>query len=627
MNAVTLEGSSPTIYSTTYSQFKGVDFSTDPMLVDKSRSPYALNLISDSGGMPEKRTGWRTLHRLEGAVNGLWHCHVGDADHLIAHVGTNIYEWKDSGEPVLLKEGVNDGKSTAFFLLSKLYILTGAEYLQYDGTTITDVEPYVPTVVVNRKPSGGGDFIEALNLIGKQWKEEFIGDGSSTSYQLAYIGDDGILLDDDPVICKVYENGAWAEKTEGTDFTVERDKGKVNFKTAPANATTPNVQIIPSKTRPGNADKIKKSKSAVVYNDSVVFVCGAERGIDYRSGYGKPGYFPDTGYDRVGTDATDIMGYCKIGEYLGIIKESNSQDSTIFLRWHDQQTTYDADGKSTNETVYKKKQGVVGVGAVSRKAIGMLLDEPLFLSSQGIFALTSNAVTFERTVQNRSEYLDFKLTREEGLENAVCCEWQGYFVLAVNGHCYVLDSKQRTAKSRNNSNFVYEGYYWENIPASTLLSVGGSLYFGTADGRICKFNTDIDGMARYNDDGEAITAVWSTQMDDDGQPQRLKTMLKKGCAVTLKPFTRSGVAVYVRTEKDAAEREIRSSTLDIFDWEDIDFSRFSFNSNDSARDVMLRRKEKKYKRLQFFVKNAALNEGFGVYQITKQYKVLGLAKK
>lgn len=622
MNAVTIEGSSPTIYSTTYSQFKGVDFSTDPMLVDKSRSPYALNLISDSGGMPEKRTGWRTLHRQEGAVNGLWHCHIGDSDHLIAHVGANIYEWQESGEPVLLKEGVNNGKSTAFFLLSKLYILTGAEYLQYDGTTISEVEPYVPTVVVNRKPSGGGDYIEALNLIGKQWNEEFIGDGSTKAYQLSYTG-----LDDTPVICKVYENAAWVEKTEGTDFTVDRTLGKVTFTTAPANATVPNVKITPSKTREGSTDKIKKSKSAVVYNDSVVFVCGAERGIDYRSGYGKPGYFPDTGYDRVGTDATDIMGYCKIGEYLGIVKESNSQDSTIFLRWHEQQTTYDADGKSTTETVYKKKQGVVGVGAVSRKAIGMLLDEPLFLSSQGIFALTSNAVTFERTVQNRSEYLDFNLTREEGLEKAVCCEWQGYFILCVNGHCYVLDSKQRTAKSRNNSNFVYEGYYWENVPAVTLLSVGGNLYFGTADGRICKFNTDMDGMARYNDDGQAITAVWSTQMDDDGHPQRLKTMVKKGCAVTLKPFTRSGVSVYVRTEKDAAEREIRSSTLDIFDWEDIDFSRFSFDSNDSARDVMLRKKEKKYKRLQFFVKNTALNEGFGVYQITKHYKVLGLAKK
>lgn len=622
MNAVTIEGSSPTIYSTSYSQFKGVDFSTDPMLVDKSRSPYAVNLISDSGGMPEKRTGWRVLHTLGGVVNGLWHCHIGDSDHLIAHVGTNLYEWQEIGDPVLLKEGVNDGKSTAFFLLSKLYILTGAEYLQYDGTAITDVEPYVPTVVVNRKPSGGGDYIEALNLIGKQWNEEFIGDGSTKDYQLSYTG-----LDDTPVICKVYENGAWVDKVENTDFTVDRTLGKVTFTTAPANATVPNVKITPSKTREGSTDKIKKSKSAVVYNDSVVFVCGAERGIDYRSGYGKPGYFPDTGYDRVGTDATDIMGYCKIGEYLGIVKESNSQDSTIFLRWHDQQTTYDADGKSTTETVYKKKQGVVGVGAVSRNAIGMLLDEPLFLSSQGIFALTSNAVTFERTVQNRSEYLDFNLTREEGLEKAVCCEWQGYFILCVNGHCYVLDSKQRTAKSRNNSNFVYEGYYWENIPASTFLSVGGSLYFGTEDGRICKFNTDMDGMARYNDDGQAITAVWSTQMDDDGHPQRLKTMVKKGCAVTLKPFTRSGVAVYVRTEKDAAEREIRSSTLDIFDWEDIDFSRFSFDSNDSARDVMLRKKEKKYKRLQFFVKNTALNEGFGVYQITKHYKVLGLAKK
>ena len=41
--------------TTIYGTFKGVDFSVDSALVDKSRSPYAPNLIADVGGMPEKR--------------------------------------------------------------------------------------------------------------------------------------------------------------------------------------------------------------------------------------------------------------------------------------------------------------------------------------------------------------------------------------------------------------------------------------------------------------------------------------------------------------------------------------------------------------------------------------------
>ena len=619
LKAVTIQGGSkPTVYSTTYTQFKGVDFSTDPMLVDKSRSPYAVNLISDSGGMPEKRPGWRTLHKLEGAVNGLWHCFIKDTDHYLAHVGNKIYKWTEATEPTVLREGVNDGRSCAFFLLSKLYILTGAEYLQYDGTEIKEVEPYVPTIVINRLPTGGGTYLEGLNLIGSQWTEEFIGDGSAKEYQLSYTE-----LDEAKVLCKIYETDKWVDKTEGTDFSVNRTTGKVTFNNAPAKATIPNVKITPSKAKAENKAKIAGGKSAAVYNDGVIFICGAERGIDYRSGYAQPNFFPDTGYDRVGTDATDIMGYCKIGEYLGIIKESNSQDSTIFLRWHEQTTDEDGNPK----TEYRKKQGVVGVGAISRHAIGMLRDEPLFLSEQGVFALTSNAVTFERTTQNRSEFLDYKLTREANLQDAVCCEWNSYYMVCVNGHCYLLDSKQQTAKSRNNSSFVYEGYYWDNIPARCFLSVGGALYFGTEDGRICKFNSDVEGMVRYNDDGEAIPAIWSTVADDDGYPQRMKTMLKKGCAVTLKPYTRSGVSVWARTEKDASEKEFRQATLDIFDWEDIDFSRFSFDSNDAPRDIMLKKKIKKYKRLQFVVKNEAKNEGFGVYQISKSYIVLGLAKK
>ena len=46
------------IHTTTYGQFKGVDFSTDPSLVDPSRSPLSVNMIAEVcpksawGGVP-----------------------------------------------------------------------------------------------------------------------------------------------------------------------------------------------------------------------------------------------------------------------------------------------------------------------------------------------------------------------------------------------------------------------------------------------------------------------------------------------------------------------------------------------------------------------------------------------
>ena len=67
--------------------------------------------------------------------------------------------------------------------------------------------------------------------------------------------------------------------------------------------------------------------------------------------------------------------------------------------------------------------------------------------------------------------------------------------------------------------------------------------------------------------------------------------------------------------------------MDIFDWEDIDFARFTFNANDGPAEVPLNRKVKNYKRLQIIVKNDAVNEGFGVFSIVKHFVTGNFAKK
>ena len=611
--------------TTVYGKFKGVDFSVDASLVSKDRSPYAPNLIADVGGMPEKRLGWRVLHQIEKPVNGIWYGEINGQKTFIAHGGTKIYKFTALDFEVI-KTGVNNAKSSAFFMRSsddtgKIYILTGKEFLEYDGTSVKNVaeNPYVPTVLISRNPTGGGTVYEAVNLISGKRIESFLGNDTDKVYQLSANKIDKIN--------KVEVLNDSGERVETTEYTVDLTSGKVTFTSAKKPIVTgqDNVFITYTKRVEGYSDRIKKCTICDLYGlggSNRVFLSGNPdyKAYDWYSDIFRPNYFPDLNYSIVGTSDTAIMGYQRLGKYQIILKEDNQQDSTVFQRFG----TLNNDGGVT----FSVEQGVAGIGAASKYCFGMLADEPLFLSRQGVQAITSNNILAERTIRNRSFFVDSYLTKEDNLQNAIACEWNNFFILCVNGVAYVLDGKNKSYKERSTASYDYnyECYYWTNIPAICLLSVAGELYFGTEDGKICKFNTDKSGMDRYNDDGKAIVASWSTTNDDDNAPHLYKSMTKKGCLVTIKPYTRSSGTIYVC--KDGNPRQfLRNGTMDILDWDDVDFDRFAFNSNDSPQDIFFKKKVKKYKRLQIIIENDALNEGFGVLQIVKTFTVGNYAKK
>ena len=142
-------GGSPTQYTTSYIKFRGVDMSTDPALIDNTRSPYAPNLVSDTGGYPEKRVGWKTVvtqpeadktNGVYGKVNGLHRAVLASGEVRLAHIGAKIYQWTgwDTAAEALtaLSGTYADSRSASFVCAGKLWILTGAEYLVYDGDTL-----------------------------------------------------------------------------------------------------------------------------------------------------------------------------------------------------------------------------------------------------------------------------------------------------------------------------------------------------------------------------------------------------------------------------------------------------------------------------------------------------------
>lgn len=599
-------------YKKVYSKFRGVDFSADPSQIHDSRSPDALNLISDSGGFPVKRLGWRTLHTIEQPVNGLF---FFDDTTFIAHGGNKIYTWSDTTPPQVIYENVNNARSTAFLYNGKLYILTGREYLVYgdfsDGETTTrDIHPvaedaYIPTTTSAAKPAGGGDVLQAVNLLTPKRKNTFIGDGTTNEFQLD--AKDLTSIDEVKVDDEI--------KTPTTDYTTDLAAGKVTFKTAPPApnpAGVPNVSIIFAKEV--ETDRITKCTIAAIYSNRVFFSGNPQfKNADFACALNDPAYIPDTTYTEIGNDGAAIMGYLRLGDALAIIKEDNSQDATVFLRTAQ---------LTSSEMVFPVKQGVSGVGAISPYCFAHLVDDPLFLTRNGVYALATQVVTAEKTLQVRSGFVEARLVKED-LKNAVAVEWNGYYVLCCGNHVYIADSRQKSYANNTTQSYEYEWYYWDNFPARVLLESRGNLYFGTTEGNICRLNTDLKTpagepmMSAYNDDGIAIRAYWSTPKADDDSFMTYKTMLKRGCGLYLKAYTRSSVKISIVTDRDFGTL-IRQVNAGIFDFNDIDFEHFTFNTL-PQNIVPFNTKVKRYKTIQIVVANDALNEGFGVYAIERKF--------
>lgn len=679
---------SPRLSTERMSEFKGVDFANEATEVAKFRSPDAQNIISDLAGKPVKRTGYETLATFDGQINGIFRLATSDIEKFVVHAGTKLYEWvrneskeivgttvtnyeyDDDDEEVPVSQStvyelqtvgefeesgteiysdMNNQRSVSFQHDKKLYILDGKTYLVYgefDGEyavkKVSDIAT-VPVCFLALKPDGtGGTKRHDVNVLTSRRTYSFVvtSDQKDTKeFHLA--ATDLELLDDAVTARKLNSDATWTEMTEGTDFTVDRTKGIITFKTAPG--TTPstgvdNVEITFSAESEYSADLINKCTIATQYGyngaTDRAFVSGnpEAQNFHYWSDVNDPTFFPGLNYAYLGQDSSAIMGYSHIGNALAVHKEDNEQDQTIFLVTG----SYD----TTNGYQFAISGSVAGIGAISKYCFKRLGTEPMFLSRQGVYAVTTQYLTAEKYAQNRSWYVNPKLTREADLSEAVAVEYNGYYYLAVNDVVYVADGRQKTyEKNEPQSEYQYEWYYLTNISARVWWEYDGRLYFGTADGKVKVFKLateDTGAHPAYNDDGEAIRAYWNTPIFNFGTMYRNKTL--KNFHLMLSPYRRSSAMIYykvkgnmqlVRDNVQLVQSDltmVKNTTMDIFDWNEIDFTRFTFITDDSPLVISTNSKVKKFMLIQFRFENDVVGEGFGFYEAEATYVLVGKYK-
>ena len=712
----------PREYTTHYRNLLGVDYQNDQTEVHPRRSPEMVNMISDLGGNPVKRSGYRVVGNayvgIASASGDPWGVKKYSA-------GLRVFKFEigESGELIeptadadIIRidnsENCGDVKSV-FGAGGIVYILCSKGWYSYDTInktqqgigigegmlyTLTEGTPdtmdlkmpdakLIPTVMTMYQPDGKAMVVlpddtditgatqgvniltpfrtieycvqtdtadattfvipatkyispiikvEVLDSATYEWKT--ITTGFSTTSHAAV----STVKPDDPtsIVESAYidANIVFAEGSQPYIKVVVDSEPHLRFRdaqTIDVPAGMPNVRITyapwsletitvsgtdyPKSYYRENRNDLLNSDTSEWF-DARLFV--AYRNNAYYSRANSPFVMDDNFYFSVDDD---IVRFAKTTSALAVIGEDTG-NNTIYLA----RGEYDA---SLAMPVYTVKTSNAGVGALAPKVRGVMNDEPLLLAKTGVYGLSTNYLSEKYTV-NRSGKINRKLCKEENLHKAVGIEFNHYFYIAVNGHMYVLDGRHKDTSKYGDSS--YECYYFDNMPdIKDMFVINNRMYF--TDGIYTySWNDDMAQHVRFYDNlvidpntgdpsGQPVKARWASLFDDDGAPQRLKTLMKKGTMALLIPFYDTGCHVYLVKDGDIWEDlgrfDSHITTFEYFDFIEVDFS-----SNLVSADIFTKKKVKKYKRLQIVLDNDEA-EPFGLVGVTKTYTFGNYAKR
>ena len=691
----------PSPRTTIYDNLLGVDFRADQTEVERRRSPMMVNMISDIGGNPIKRDGFRKasygtyfgiVNANEKAYAVRKHTYVNPLTQqeveAIAVIpitinATSKMIQEDLSEAILVrgyqttltdKDKVRDvfGYQHHVYISTNTYIVdvdvvkktnvkTGFDFMSAVSIGSSDPreDSIIPLSIIGLSPDGTGSNASVLygkNVMSIYQTFSYQGNGSTAEFKIPMYSKIGAWAK----VEVMDANGQWSSANYTatvTNTTTETAQtldglGTATFSIADATVTispTPttspisgednvritvapfsmdNVTVNGVACKKGyyneNFAKLVKSDAHLFFNSRLFLEAGEKA---YYSEVNNPFMIPDNNYFEVGGN---IASFRHVSNSIVIIT-SGKDDETIFLATPIE-TTSIGDGISA---AYSVRPANASVGAMSSNVNGTLNDEPIFLASTGLYGLLTNW-TSEKYAVSRSGRINRKLCKEQNLGSAVGCSFNGYYYLSVNNRMYVLDGRHKD--NTRSGETSYECYYFEDMPDIEKMFVAGGVMYFTDAYYTYTWNSDLDDELRYYDyleidllgefvSGVPVKAYWSSVFDDDGAPQMLKTLKKKGSMAILVPAVRTGC--YVKLIKNGDEMQdlgYQSSTIFTFEEVGFDTDEFRFTGNEVAYDRFTKKKIKKYKRLQIIVGNDYA-EPFALTKVVKTYEVGNYAKR
>lgn len=544
-----------TLIAKQYSDFRGIDLRGGECAA--YRSPDALNVWRDyrqqAGICTRPSARYLVGNRMEAGQKV--HSISFFQGKMLWHANKRINRYNpETGENGVLTDGegtdqwVKNQPSQAFVYNGVWYFKQQGLYLQYDGANpIQQVIPYIPTTTIGKKPEGGGTVYEDVNVL-TQWRyNSFVADGTSKAYHL----DAEKLYYTDKYSAEVVVDGTvW----ETSKYTVDAEKGIVNFTEAPPAATggKDNVTI---KFLAGSyqANKIFGCSIVQVFDNRVFFSGNPDfPNMIWHSALDDPSYISDLDYYKDGRDEAPVRGMVAGNNSLWVFRGPSDENTTVFYHQPVLDNTY---GK-----VYPSVHSSISTGCVG-KAVNFN-DDIVFFSPRGMEGI-SGGVTTEQVLGHRSSLVDRDMAGRSvdesdyyGYKNMVLAEWEGYLLAFFGSQVYMADSR---GKFTNGDHMEYEWFRWELL-RDMLSSVSCAtvhedvIYLGSTDGMVWTISN------REEDQVDNVQAYWTTPKEKFQNPNRLKTTNKRGCVAE----ATGDVKVYAKTED--TEFELIAEHIDVGDY-------------------------------------------------------------
>lgn len=170
------------------------------------------------------------------------------------------------------------------------------------------------------------------------------------------------------------------------------------------------------------------------------------------NGINDPTYFGVLNYFNDGIGPFRVRSLLAVGNSLAVFKEDDDGSGSIYYHTPTQ----------TGEDLVPKIYPVsyIHTGLCAKGETVSFYDDPIFVSENGICAITKPQINFERSIACRSHNVNIRLLSED-LSGIKLAKWRGYLVALANGHIYLADSRQ-TFRHEAGS-IEYEWYYLSGI--------------------------------------------------------------------------------------------------------------------------------------------------------------------
>lgn len=595
-----------------------------------TQSPYMRNMMYRNGAF-SKRFGQEYFKTFADEVYAL----TVFKDVMIVHAGSKIY--KDGATMTEIASGIATQKGMFVQFNQKLYYFCAKIYC-YDGTTWSAVTPYVPTIVINRKPDGSsGDKSEAYNMIGTGFQNNFHGDGSSVDFYLTDKNLDSGLTDVPKV--KV-DNVEWVHDetlTENNSFKVDYVAGKITLKTAPPSGTN-NVEIIAFKHDSEWTDynnQIIASKYNACFggnNNSRLFVAGGGKSIYYYSEVYDASYFPYTNYARVGNSADDITGFGQQYNVLMIFKPTEIYS----LTYYQQSSSTTTDESQIGLGAFASQVVNHTVGCDCPNTIQLINNQLTWLSTrEGVCCLLSTNIVDERNVRpisrniNRTNKLGIQgILDWADREKVVSVDWDNKYFLAnpSTGKCFMWDyaispyalSNNKLADPKN-----LDWFFFDNFFVKEFLEYGNDLIYASSHAdrktKLIKLNDS------FNDFGEAIFSEYMTPLFSYSAVEYLKTI--KNVYVQCRTDAPTKIYLsYITEESPNGEAEPEPINIPCNLWADFDWITFGWEVYNFMNTFRRKCSIKKVQVLGIRFFNNIVDCDMSISHLAMQYQVVKYIK-